>query len=243
MTRTLDLCAAIFGLLLLFPLLLILCLLVWVQDWHSPFYIPSRIGRAGRPYKMVKLRSMVMRADSNKVDSTANNDPRITAVGRFIRRFKLDELPQLWNVLKGEMSLVGPRPNVSRETDLYTHEEKRLLSVRPGITDIASIVFADEGSILEGKSDPDLTYNQIIRPWKSRLALLYVDRPSASVYLKVIILTLLSAADRKAALEKVGLLASQCGASIELAQIATRKGPLHAAPPPGADLIVTSRGI
>jgi len=100
---------------------------------------------------MVKLRSMVVRADRTGVDSTAGNDPRITIVGRLIRKLKLDELSQLWNVLKGDMSLVGPRPNVPREVALYTKEEDHLLDVRPGITDISSIVFADEGEILDLK--------------------------------------------------------------------------------------------
>jgi lipopolysaccharide/colanic/teichoic acid biosynthesis glycosyltransferase len=99
---------------------------------------------------------------------------RITPVGQFIRGYKLDELTQLWNVLKGEMSLVGPRPNVKRETDLYTKVEKDLLTVKPGITDFASIVFSDEGEILSGQSDPDVSYNQLIRPGKSRLGLFYI---------------------------------------------------------------------
>jgi len=99
-------------------------------------------------------------------------------------------LPQLWNVLLGDMSLVGPRPNVKRETDLYTQEEKRLLSVRPGITDIASIVFSDEGDILKDKPDPDIAYNQLIRPWKSRLGLVYVERQNLWLDIRLIFLTI-----------------------------------------------------
>ena len=105
---------------------------IFLQDYHSPFYIAPRMGRGEKPFRMVKFRSMVIRADKSGVDSTAGDDPRITSLGRFIRRFKLDEIPQLWNVLLGQMSLVGPRPNVERETILYTNDEKRLLSVRPG---------------------------------------------------------------------------------------------------------------
>ena len=101
-----------------------------------------------RDFRMVKLRSMVINADASGVNSTSNTDTRITAVGRFIRKFKLDELMQLWNVLIGDMSLVGPRPNVRSETDMYTPVERKLLTVRPGITDLASIVFSDEGEIL-----------------------------------------------------------------------------------------------
>nr|MDP9178948.1 sugar transferase [Gemmatimonadota bacterium] len=177
MKRALDIAAAGAGLILLSPLIAALSIAIYLQDYHSPLYVATRAGRGDRPFRMVKFRSMVIRADSSGVDSTAGDDARITRLGAFIRRFKLDELPQLWNVLRGDMSLVGPRPNVERETRLYTAEEKRLLSVRPGITDLASIVFADEGEILRGSDDPDLRYNQIIRPWKSRLGLVYVDGP------------------------------------------------------------------
>lgn len=241
MKRAFDFTAALFGLLILSPLLLLLCVLVWLQDRHSPFYIPQRVGRGERPYRMIKLRSMVIRADANKVDSTANNDPRITVVGRIIRRCKFDEIPQLWNVLVGDMSLVGPRPNVMRETDLYTTEEKRLLSVRPGITDISSIVFSDEGSILEGKPDPDLTYNQIIRPYKSRLGLLYIAHAGVLLDIRLIFLTLLSAVNRRASLNHVSAIVADLGASPELVAVAARNTPLQPAPPPGSASIVTSR--
>ena len=120
---------------------------------------------------MIKLRSMIVNAEKSKVDSTSSNDPRITKIGKIIRKLKLDELSQLFNVFIGEMSLVGPRPNVKRETDLYTKVEKNLLSVKPGITDFASIIFSDESEILKNVDDPDISYNQLIRPWKSRLGL------------------------------------------------------------------------
>lgn len=244
MKRLLDIVAATLGLIVLSPLLIVLSFLIWLQDYHSPFYIASRMGRGERPFRMVKFRSMVIRADSSGVDSTAGDDPRITSLGRFIRRFKLDEIPQLWNVFKGEMSLVGPRPNVERETVLYTADEKRLLSVRPGITDLASIVFADEGEILQGSADPDLKYNQVIRPWKSRLGLLYVDaRPSVARDLSVILLTVRGALDRSAALRGVYSIASSLGASPELLTIITRRETLPAAAPPGASEIVQSRVV
>lgn len=244
MKRLLDLSAATLGLIVLSPLLIALSVLIWLQDRHSPFYIASRMGRGERPFRMVKLRSMVIRADLSGVDSTAGDDPRITSLGKFIRRFKLDEIPQLWNVLKGEMSLVGPRPNVERETVLYTPDEKRLLSVRPGITDLASIVFADEGEILQGSADPDLKYNQVIRPWKSRLGLLYVDaQPSVARDLRVILLTIKGALDRSAALTGVHSIAQGIGASPELLTIITRQQPLPAAAPPGASEIVQSRAV
>ena len=119
---------------------------------------------------------MIVKADQTGVDSTAGDDKRITPIGRLVRKLKLDELSQLWNVLKGDMSLVGPRPNVPREVALYTSDENKLLEIRPGITDLSSIIFADEGDILHGAEDPDLRYHQIIRPWKSRLGLLYVKK-------------------------------------------------------------------
>lgn len=241
MKRLFDFTAALLGLVILSPLLLVLCVLVWLQDRHSPFYIPNRVGRGEKPYRMIKLRSMIVRADANKVDSTANNDPRITVIGRTIRRCKFDEIPQLWNVLVGEMSLVGPRPNVQRETDLYTAEEKRLLSVRPGITDISSIVFSDEGSILEGKPDPDLAYNQLIRPYKSRLGLLYIAHAGVWLDVRLIGLTLLSAVNRRAALNRLSEIVRELGASPELIAVASRNSPLQPAPPPGASVVVMSR--
>jgi len=244
MKRLLDLTTATIGLIVLSPLLIVLSILIWAQDYHSPFYVANRMGRGEKPFRMVKFRSMVIRADATGVDSTAGDDPRITSLGRFIRRFKLDEIPQLWNVLKGEMSLVGPRPNVERETILYTRDEKRLLSVRPGITDLASIVFADEGDILEGSADPDLKYNQVIRPWKSRLGLLYVDaKPSVARDLRIIALTVRGALDREAALAGVFMIAAKLGADQELLEVVTRRNPLPAAAPPGAMEIVQSRAI
>ena len=157
-----DIIVSFFSLLFISPILLIFMYLVYRQDKHSPFYIAPRVGRNGTMFKMVKLRSMSINADKSGVDSTSLDDVRITTVGHKIRKYKLDEFTQLWNVLIGDMSLVGPRPNVKRDTDLYTHVERKLLSIRPGITDFSSIVFSDEGEILEGKNDPDLSYNQLI---------------------------------------------------------------------------------
>jgi len=242
MKRLLDFASAFFGLLLLSPLLVPVAIAIWLQDFHSPFYVAWRTGRGEKPFRMVKFRSMVVRADATGVDSTAGNDPRITALGRFVRRFKIDELPQLWNVLKGEMSLVGPRPNVERETRLYTAEEKKLLSVRPGVTDMASIVFADEGDILHGSDDPDIKYNQVIRPWKSRLGILYVERGGGVLLdLGLIWLTVVGALDRPKALRAVAGIVERLGGGAQLASIALRTEELPAAPPPGATRIVTTR--
>ncbi|HEU4681599.1 MAG TPA: sugar transferase [Gemmatimonadales bacterium] len=244
MKRLVDIFASALGLVVLSPVLVLVAVAIWLQDYRSPFYIASRTGRGDRPFRMLKFRSMVVSADRSGVDSTAGDDPRITVVGRFIRKFKLDEVPQLWNVLRGEMSLVGPRPNVWRETLLYTAEEKGLLAVRPGITDLASVVFSDEAEILHGSDDPDLEYNQVIRPWKSRLGLLYVHR-GGGVFLdlRLIYLTLLNAFARPKALAAVAGIVTQLGGSEQLRQASLRSAPLQAAPPPGASEIVRGREI
>jgi len=244
MKRLLDIFASALGLVVLSPVLILVSVAIWLQDYRSPFYIASRTGRGERPFRMVKLRSMVVRADRSGVDSTAGDDPRITVVGRFIRKTKLDEVPQLWNVLRGEMSLVGPRPNVWRETLLYTAEEKELLAVSPGVTDLASIVFSDEADILHGSDDPDLKYNQVIRPWKSRLGLLYVHHGGSVVLdLRLINWTLVNAVARPKALAAVAGIVTQLGGSERLRQVALRSAPLQAAPPPGASEVVRGREV
>ena len=239
--RIFDIVASAAGLLVASPILLPVMFLVWKQDRHSPFYVAPRVGRGERPFQMVKLRSMVINADKSGVDSTGANDRRITPVGHFIRRYKLDELTQLWNVLKGDMSLVGPRPNVKRETDLYTPEEKNLLSVKPGITDFASIVFSDEGDILKDQPDPDIAYNQLIRPGKGRLGLFYIANRSLWLDIKLCWLTAVAILSRSRALAGVQDALRSIGASPELLDIAARDKPLIPSPPPGGDRVVTSR--
>ena len=163
-------------------------------------------------------------------------------MGGVIRRLKLDEVSQLWNVASGDMSLVGPRPNVERDVRLYTLVERRLLSVRPGITDFASIVFADEGEILRGATDPDLRYNQVIRPWKSRMGLHYVEVRSVGLDLRLIAATVVNGFSRRRALDWVAKMLKETEADPVLADIAERTKPLEAGPPPGASEIVRSRG-
>ncbi len=243
MKRLLDVTCALGGLIVLSPLLLVVMFLVWRQDKGNPFYIAPRVGKGERVFRMFKLRSMVKNADKSGVDSTSASDMRITPVGHFIRRYKLDEVSQLINVLIGDMSLVGPRPNVKRETDLYTSEEKKLLSVRPGITDFSSIIFSDEGDILDGKPDPDLAYNQLIRPWKSRLGLFYVENMSPTLDVKILFLTVLSILSRSRALARVSLLLESMKAPKELVSVAKRERPLTPHPPPGASQIVENRSV
>jgi len=240
--RLFDIIASFIGLVVSAPVLLPVAFLVWRQDGFSPFYIARRVGERERIFKMIKLRSMIKNADLAGVDSTSAADPRITSVGHFIRRYKLDELTQLWNVLIGDMSLVGPRPNVKRETDLYSPEEKKLLTVRPGVTDFSSIVFSDEGDILKDKADPDIAYNQLIRPWKSRLGIFYVERRSFLLDLELIFLTVLAIVNRGAALRRVQRILRTMGADKTLVEVSGRHEDLPPYPPPGMAEIVTTRG-
>lgn len=241
MKRLLDILVGGLLLLIASPVILIFCFLIWLQDRHSPFFLAPRVGRGEHPFTMIKLRSMIVNADKSGVDSTANNDKRITRVGAMVRKFKLDELTQLINVVKGDMSLVGPRPNVKRETDLYTPEEKRLLSVRPGITDLASIIFSDEGDILEGTKDPDIAYNQLIRPGKGYLGLYYIDKRSVLLDLQVMLLTGRAIIDKPGARAGVVKILRKLGAPERVVEIARRANPLIPTPPPGAKNVVVSR--
>jgi lipopolysaccharide/colanic/teichoic acid biosynthesis glycosyltransferase len=240
MKRTFDLLAALTALTILAVPLALIALAVWLEDRHSPLYRGARIGRGGSPFRMLKFRSMHPEAWKSGVNSTASGDPRITGMGKLLRRAKLDELPQLWNVLIGQMSLAGPRPQVAAEVALYTQEERRLLAIRPGVTDLASIVFADEAEILAGSPDPDLLYNQIIRPWKSRLGLAYIDHASLPLDLRIILLTLLSACSRDRALDGVTGLLESWNSELVLIHVARRRDPLLAWPPPGATEIVSA---
>lgn len=241
MKRLFDIIGSSFGLLAASPILLPVMFLVWKQDGHSPFYVAPRMGRSGKPFKMVKLRSMIINADKSGVDSTGSNDERITKVGHFIRRYKLDELTQLWNVLVGDMSLVGPRPNVQRETDLYTTLERKLLSVKPGITDFASIVFSDEGEILRDASNPDIAYNQLIRPGKGYLGLFYIDHSSLWLDIRLCFYTVIAILSKEKALKGVCSILKSMDAEESLVLLAKRSEPLKPMLPPGGVKIVTSR--
>jgi len=241
MKRIFDFILALIGLIISSPILIPVIFLVWIQDWHSPFYIAPRVGKDEKQFKMLKLRSMIVNADKSGVDSTSSNDKRITGVGKFIRKYKLDELSQLWNVLIGDMSLVGPRPNVKRETDLYTIEEKKLLTVRPGITDFSSIVFSDEGEILKDQQDPDIAYNQLIRPGKSMLGIFYIENRNFIIDIKLIYLTVIAIISKEKSLNSLVVILKKINATDLLIKIASRKQKLYPMPPPGAINIVTNR--
>jgi lipopolysaccharide/colanic/teichoic acid biosynthesis glycosyltransferase len=197
---------------------------------------------------MIKFRTMVPDAWKSGVFATSSDDSRITRIGKWLRACKLDELPQLWNVLVGEMSLVGPRPQVPSDARLYTAEERRLLEFRPGITDLASIVFSGESSLLREAADPDLLTQQILRPWKSRLALAYRDHaPDLLLDLQILSLTLLSAASARRARAGVAKILTKWHADRMLigtvcGMASGREAPL-AWPPPGASAIVQAYRI
>jgi lipopolysaccharide/colanic/teichoic acid biosynthesis glycosyltransferase len=190
MKRFFDLIGSVVGLVALSPVFLAIAVLIRTGPRGPVFYRGVRVGRFGKPFRMFKFRTMVANADQIGGPSSATDDARITRIGRFLRQYKLDELPQLINVLRGEMSLVGPRPEVTEEVLLYTPEEKRLLEVRPGITDWASIRFRNEGEILRGSADPHQAYREKIRPQKIQLGLEYVQRQSLSVDCRILLQTL-----------------------------------------------------
>lgn len=242
MKRVLDFTISVVGLALLSPLILIVIILIWLQDFKNPFYIAERVGLNNKSFKIFKLRSMVVNADASGVDSTGENDIRITQIGKFIRKFKLDEISQLINVFLGNMSLVGPRPNVRREVEMYTEAEKVLLSIKPGITDFSSIVFSDEGSILKDFDDPDLAYNQLIRPGKGELGVFYVHNRTFFTDLRLIFITIIAIFSRNTALKHVSNLLKNLEASDSLINLASRSSPLIPRPPIGSDHVITKRG-
>jgi len=176
--RAVDLVVGGAGLLLLSPFLAAIALWIRATSPGPAFYRGVRAGRSGRQFAMLKFRTMVQDADTRGPSSTAADDVRITPIGHVLRRFKLDELPQLINVVKGDMSLVGPRPQVISVVNDYTERERGLLRVQPGITDWASIRFRNEGEILKGSADPDADYMRLIHPEKVNLGLKYADSVS-----------------------------------------------------------------
>jgi lipopolysaccharide/colanic/teichoic acid biosynthesis glycosyltransferase len=216
------------------PVLGVAMFLIWAHDGHSPLYWSVRVGRGGRDFRMAKLRSMAVDAELKGGASTARSDERITPIGTILRRWKLDELPQFWNVLKGEMSIVGPRPNTRRGgVDRYTADEMRLLSARPGITDLSSIMFLDEADILDCAADPDVLYDLAIRPWKSQLGLLYIDRRSHVVDLQIICLTVIAIVAKPLALKGLDSILAKWGASGDLRCVCRYGAVLPLAEPSG----------
>lgn len=233
--RIIDIIISLIGLIFTSPIIFIFSILIWKNDKKLPFYVAPRVGKNNKIFNMIKLRSMIVDAHKTGVDSTGNKDSRITPIGHIIRKYKLDELTQLWNVLLGDMSLVGPRPNVKSETDLYTDVEKKIISVKPGITDFSSIVFSDEGEILENENNPDLAYKKLIRPWKSRLSLIYIKNQSLSLDLEIIIYTLISLISRIKALNLISKKLKKLNVDQKIIDISKRKIKLYPDLPPGSE--------
>ena len=191
MIRFFDFILSLVGLVVLAPIFIVLA--IWIKiDSNGPvFYKQVRVGQNGIDFGLFKFRSMVVDADKKGLITVGGRDPRITRSGYFIRKYKLDELPQLINVLVGDMSLVGPRPEVRKYVELYTDEQQKVLSVKPGITDYASIEYMDENEILGKSNDPEKTYIEEIMPEKIKYNMKYINNKNLFEYFKIILLTVL----------------------------------------------------
>lgn len=189
MIRLLDILFSLIGLVVLSPALLLIYILIICESKGNGFYIQERIGKNSKPFGLYKFRTMRIGADANGQLTIGKRDNRITRVGYYLRRTKIDELPQLLNVLKGDMSLVGPRPEVRKYVDLYTDEQRKVLNVRPGITDYASIEYVNESELLEKADDPDRLYIDTIMPDKIKLNMKYLEHYTVSEYFRIIFKT------------------------------------------------------
>lgn len=189
--RLFDIIFSCIGLIIVIPFMLMISILIKREDCGAIFYKGIRVGRHGKKFKILKFRTMVMDAENIGASSTPDDDYRITKIGKFLRKYKIDELPQLFNVFLGEMSFVGPRPQIPWAVELFSEEEKKiLLNLRPGITDYASLKFSNEGEILKSSKDPDKDYMEKIHPEKMRLSLEYARKASVKEDLKIMIKTL-----------------------------------------------------
>jgi len=192
MKRLFDIIFSLIGLIITSPFFLIIAFLIKRESAGPVFYRGERIGKKGKPFKIFKFRTMIIGAEKLGGPSTAGDDPRLLRIGHFLKKYQLDELPQLINVLRGEMSFVGPRPEVRVYVDMMTEEERKIiLSVPQGMTDLASLVNFHEGEVLRGSPDPEKTYMEKIRPEKMRLQTEYVKTRSFLLDLKIIIKTIM----------------------------------------------------
>ena len=191
MIRFFDFILSLVGLVVLAPIFIVLAIWIKIDSTGPVFYKQIRVGQSGIDFGLFKFRSMVVDADKKGLITVGGRDPRITRSGYFIRKYKLDELPQLINVLVGDMSLVGPRPEVRKYVDLYTDEQQKVLSVKPGITDYASIEYMDENEILGKSNDPEKTYIEEIMPEKIKYNMKYIQNKNLFEYFKIILLTVL----------------------------------------------------
>ena len=191
MIRFFDILLSSIGLIVLFPIFLILSIWIKLDSKGPVFYNQNRVGKNNYDFMLYKFRSMITDADKKGLLITVGGkDPRVTKSGYFIRKYKLDELPQLINVFKGNMSLVGPRPEVRKYVDMYNDEQRKVLSIRPGITDYASIEYMDENRILGESQDPEKSYVEFIMPEKIEFNMRYIENQSVGEYLKIIFMTI-----------------------------------------------------
>jgi len=184
--RFFDIVFSLFGLILLSPLFFILAIFIVVDSRGGVFYFQQRVGKDNRNFRMVKFRSMTTGSDQKGGLTIGVHDGRITKAGAILRKYKFDELPQLLNVIKGDMSLVGPRPEIRKYVDLYTDDQRRVLSVRPGLTDYASIEFINENELLGNSLDPEKTYMEEIMPAKIGLNMQFINHPTLGNYFSIL---------------------------------------------------------
>lgn len=189
--RIFDITCSLIGIILLLPFFIIVSLLIIVSSGFPVFYIQARVGKNNHNFKLFKFRTMYADADEKGLLTVGGRDPRVTSIGYYLRKYKLDELPQLFNVLVGTMSLVGPRPEVNKYVDLYNTQQLQVLSIKPGITDFASLEFINENELLAQSSNPEETYINQIMPEKLMLNLKYIAQQSFTTDIKIIFNTLL----------------------------------------------------
>jgi lipopolysaccharide/colanic/teichoic acid biosynthesis glycosyltransferase len=190
MIRLLDIIFSFLGLIFFSPLFFIICLLVKLSSAGPVFYRQVRVGQNFKDFSLLKFRTMKINADQLGLLTVGGRDPRVTSIGYYLRKFKLDELPQLWNVLIGEMSLVGPRPEVRKYVEQYNESQKNVLSVKPGITDWASILYKDENVILEKSANPEFDYVNVIMPDKIKYNFIFINNFSITEYFKILFVTI-----------------------------------------------------
>lgn len=188
--RLFDIIASFIGLLLLSPFLIIIGIIVGVTSPGGVFYRQSRVGKNDVDFRLWKFRTMRPDSDKKGLLTVGGKDPRVTGIGFFLRKYKLDELPQLINVLSGDMSLVGPRPEVRRYVEMYTTDQRRVLEVKPGITDYASIEYSNENELLAKSADPERTYIEEVMPAKLKLNMKYINEAGLLTDLKIIFKTI-----------------------------------------------------
>lgn len=189
MKRLFDIVSSLIGLLFLFPVLILISLVIFATSRGGVFYSQTRVGKNQKHFKLLKFRTMKPNSDKASQLTVGENDSRITGIGGVLRKLKLDEIPQLLNVIRGEMSIVGPRPEVPKYVDLYSEEQLKVLSVRPGLTDLASIEFINENEILGNSENPEKEYVEVIMPKKLRLNIKYIENQTFLGDIKLIFKT------------------------------------------------------